>query len=71
MRREILVSASPKESWVALLEDGQLVEAGHVLVELVASGSDAKRRARLVLHNGAAGHTEADTRPEQMESVAA
>ncbi len=26
MRREILVSASPKESWVALLEDGQLVE---------------------------------------------
>lgn len=26
MRREILVSASPQESWVALLEDGQLVE---------------------------------------------
>ncbi|MBT8405062.1 MAG: Rne/Rng family ribonuclease [Gemmatimonadetes bacterium] len=26
MRREILVSASPKESWVALLEDGRLVE---------------------------------------------
>ena len=26
LRREILVSASPQESWVALLEDGQLVE---------------------------------------------
>ncbi len=26
MRREILVSASPQESWVALLEDNQLVE---------------------------------------------
>jgi len=26
VRREILVSAAPKESWVALLEDGQLVE---------------------------------------------
>lgn len=26
MKREILVSATPQESWVALLEDGQLVE---------------------------------------------
>jgi ribonuclease G len=26
LRREILVSATPQESWVALLEDGQLVE---------------------------------------------
>ena len=26
MRREILVSATPQESWVAILEDGQQVE---------------------------------------------
>ena len=26
MKREILVSATPQESWVALLEDGQLAE---------------------------------------------